>query len=456
MLAAACGNGHPAGENDGGVIAPSDGATGDGPATTSDGATLEDAGDAGSTVIPPGSMVTGRVVDTKGSAQGQVTVEIGGVLAVTDAAGGFSLPAPASTPFSIKLSGKFSTGGFMQTIQTVGMLFTAVDRLDPTLMLPLAASTPTNANPVSGTITGTLAGLGKPMDATSTVVISPLGSVGNASVGTYSLVQRWLKADAADTSRTVAVSALFWKGFGASQSFLAYGKSADVVITAGQTTPGVTITTATPTIVQIPGTVAASASLQTVSVSATIALGNATFAAGARGVTLAGPTAFSLPVPLMDGAQYDVLLQSNVAARTTSLLLRRITPGTDLGAQTLSDPPALIEPANASTVPVAGTLLRVQDPESRARVFSIVSADATLFVLTADKEIAIPDFSMLGIAAPSSGTKVDWSVKRYTVATPAEAVGPLGYAGDRSDRAAIQPGETYAEARSETFSFFVQ
>ncbi|MEO6952373.1 MAG: hypothetical protein ABI321_11215 [Polyangia bacterium] len=451
--AAACGNATHR-DPDGGKLDPTDAAAStDGPAG--------DAGADSGIPIPAGSIVSGAVVDAIGVPQGQVTVEIAGQLVVTGSDGRFSVQAPAAFPFDVRVSSRYDVSAVLppQPPRRIGALFVGVERLDPTLMLPFEGRKASGPRAM-GQINGGLAGLGRPSDATSGIVISPLG-IGNAGVTTYSALTGWALVSPTDTSRSTAVRIAYWKGMGETISFLAMGKSADQTINNGQTVTNVNITTAAASSAPLSASLTASSTFTSLKSLVSIGLGDFTFTPWEANKPLAGATTISMPVPQLDEASYDLSLLARVSADDTSgrqvhLVARKLAPGADLGAVALPDPPALAEPGDAAIVPLSGTAFRLTQAESHVRVYAFDYDDVGVFVISAAEQIAFPDLSPVSITTPTSGTAVGWRVTSYAEASVAAALGPRGYTGASADRTSIPAGEVRIEGSSERRTLMVQ
>ncbi|MEO6952372.1 MAG: hypothetical protein ABI321_11210 [Polyangia bacterium] len=412
----------------------------------------------GSIPNPPGSMVTGRVVDALGVAQAQVTVEVAGALAITGADGRFTTPAPAALPFELRVSGVFSVqlpGMFPPPPSTrrVGVLFMGVDRLDPTLMLPVQGSSVSPTVQARANVEFTVSGLGRPDAAQAGVVISPLGGRTFAYPWTYSAPASWTRTTPTVDSPPTAVSVLF---IGYGPTYLAAGKSAELMLHNGEMKTGVDIVTAAPTTSTLSATVSASAAFTSMAGSPVLVFGNTTNQLGSTAALLSGASPLSTPVPVMDGALYDLSISASGAPRTARAIVRALAAGTNAGAVTLPEPPALIEPLNNGTVPLSGTAFRVQQPDDRVRTFFFDYDDVSLVVVSTDKQVSFPDLSPVGIAAPWSGTKVGWRVTSYTAPSISAALGSNGYTSTLVDRGAVVPGEIFVEASSESFQFTVE
>jgi len=404
---------------------------------------------------------------------------VAGTLAITGADGKFSLPAPAALPFDLRVGGLFTLTNQLSlpsdtpmaaAPRRVGMLFQGVDRLDPTLMLPIAGNPASPGSRLQAGLECTVSGLGQPALTNSGILISPLGARGfslSSTPATYLSTASWIPSSPADTSRSAAVSLFFIDSSGV----VAVGKSAEVVFQAGQlAASGPSIVTAAPTFSPLSATVSAPGAFLSAAATSLLVFGDTTypFPMGGGNAQLSGATPISASIPNMEGAKWDLILSAKSVLtaggitfpdpnpRTTRAILRDLTPGATATSVALPEAPAPLEPVNNSTGPVAGTTFRVQQPEDRVRVYVFEYDDVDLFVLSAEKHIVFPDAAPLSIAAPASGTRVLWAVKSYTAPTVSAALGPNGYTSTLPNRSGVQPGEVFVEAGSETFRLYAQ
>jgi len=454
LAAIGCRDGVGANGPDGGIADPADSGMFD--------AQPGDAGADGPIAIPPGSTITGTVVDARGLPQAQVTVTLTGALVITGADGKFSVPAPAAFPYDLLLSGRYDTSSVLpaqMAPRRVGVLFSGVDRLDPTLMLPFGVTAATGTRS-EALIKGGYAGLGRPADTTGGIVISPMG-IGNVGPTFYTFVPFWTPSSPADTSRMTAVRLALWKGTGEALTVLASGKSAEQTFTNGQTVNGADIVTTAATGSPLTASVTAGSVFTHLQALVTIGVGDFTFTPWEVNKPLAGATPISMPVPTLDDASFDLGLTARISAddlngRRVRLMARKLAPGTALASLVLPDPPALVEPADAATVPLSGTTFRISQVDPHLRVHAFDFDDVGLFVVTAADQLAFPDLSAVSIAAPTSGTTVGWRVTSYTEPSVSAALGASGYTGARADRASIPAGEIRVEGSSERRTFVVQ
>jgi hypothetical protein len=232
-------------------------------------------------------------------------------------------------------------------------------------------------------------------------------------------------------------------------------------VSKGQALTGIDIVTAAATSAPLSAVVTAPGAYGQLRALVAVGVGDYTFTPWQADKAIAGATPVAMPVPTLDGASYDLTLiarpaADDVSGRMIQLVARKLAPGADLAAVSLPDPPALVEPAAAASLAIASAQFRVSQAVPHVRVHAFDFDDAGVFVISDADQIAFPDVSAVGIAAPASGRQLGWRVTSWDAASLSAVLGPGGHTGARSDRASIPAGASYTESASERRVLAVQ
>ena len=161
---------------------------------------------------------------------------------------------------------------------------------------------------------------------------------------------------------------------------------------------------------------------------------------------------FSLTLPNVPAATYDMTVEGYLAGRTISYTAKGQTIGATFPAISFVEPPGLIEPIDGSLAVTKDSEFRYQPQSGSVHAVHFWTNDSHYVVVTMGDHVSFPDFATLGLAAPGAGDEVEWMVYAYPSATLDDGLTATGF--DNPERL---PASTSLFVRGQsdgrTFSF---
>jgi hypothetical protein len=353
------------------------------------------------TINPPAAItVAGKVIDNNLRPLAGATIIIGAQNTASDSTGHFSI-SNVTPPYDLI--------GFATTPTKIGVLYKALTRPDPTILVPESKPAPN-----SGTVTGALSGgdpLGTAGEQTEVAWGSPetpfFGPTSSVSSNPYTLTIQW----GGPTSTTGTIHALQWAVSGnLPTSYKGYGTKTSVGVSNSATTLNADIAMSAPSASSVGGTITAPAGLTIANKSLAIAFAdNATISLGSDS---SSSTSFSYPFPGNTGGNATVAASASSAGGDVAVQqLKGIAPGTSNVSIAIPTPVSAITPADSGTGITTSTDFTWAPLTGGVHILEILGpgSSPSYYVFTAAATAKIPDLSGQGLGLPAA-TMYNWQV----------------------------------------------